>query len=168
MQLQYEDYLRKQKLLRFMIERMAHTKMKTENFVETKLVTLETNNKLANSEVLCQESNDSSLDLSESDSVQSSQGILADEPEKTVCQSSIEDLQMQVLSLTQALEDSNRENNHLRNIVIRFKEVLHEKFGLTQDEIEAMLVNNEAQQSQSKTPSVRNDNIDERDALENM
>jgi hypothetical protein len=151
-----------------MIERMAHTKMKTENFVETKLVTLETNNKLANSEVLCQESNDSSLDLSESDSVQSSQGILADEPEKTVCQSSIEDLQMQVLSLTQALEDSNRENNHLRNIVIRFKEVLHEKFGLTQDEIEAMLVNNEAQQSQSKTPSVRNDNIDERDALENM
>ena len=167
MQLQYEDYLRKQKLLRCMIERMAHTKMKTENFVETK-VTLETNNKLANSEVLCQESNDSSLDLSESDSVQSSQGILADEPEKTVCQSSIEDLQMQVLSLTQALEDSNRENNHLRNIVIRFKEVLHEKFGLTQDEIEAMLVNNEAQQSQSKTPSVRNDNIDERDALENM
>lgn len=169
MQLQYEDYLRKQKLLRFMIERMAHTKMKTENFVETK-VTLETNNKLANSEVLCQESNDSSLDLSESDSVQSSQGILADEPEKTVCQSSIEDLQMQVLSLTQALEDSNRENNHLRNIVIRFKEVSHEKFGLTQDEIEAMLVNNEAQQSQSKTetPSVRNDNIDERDALEHM
>ncbi|CAB4004833.1 Hypothetical predicted protein [Paramuricea clavata] len=163
MQLQYEDYLRKQKLLRFMIERMAHTKMKTENFVETK-VTLETNNKLDNSEVLCQESNDSSLDLS----VQSSQGILADEPEKTVCQSSVEDLQMQVLSLTQALEDSNRENNHLRNIVIRFKEVLHEKFGLTQDEIEAMLVNNEAQQSQSKTPSVRNENIDERDALENM
>ena len=159
MQLQYEDHLRKQKLLQFTIERIAHAKMKSENCVETKL--MEMNDKQNNSEVLQKENSNSSFELSS----QSSQGMLVvdgHEQEKNVCEPRLEDLQMQVLSLTQALEDSNRENNHLRQIVIRFKEVLHEKFNLTQDEIEEMLVKNEAEHSNccEETVPVSNDRND--------
>ena len=159
MQLQYEDHLRKQKLLQFTIERIAHAKMKSENCVETKL--MEMNDKQNNSEVLQKENSNSSFELSS----QSSQGMLVvdgHEQEKNVCEPRLEDLQMQVLSLTQALEDSNRENNHLRQIVIRFKEVLHEKFNLTQDEIEEMLVKNESEHSNccEETVSVSNDRND--------
>ncbi len=165
MQLQYEDHLRKQKLLQFTIERIARAKVKAENCVETK--SMKTNDEQTDSEVLQQESNDSSLDLS----LQSSEGVLlvdGEKQEKTVCESSVEDLQMQVLSLTQALEDSNRENNHLRNIVIRFKEVLHEKFGLMQEEIEAMLVNNEAEQSNSVEETICDDSTDGGNISENI
>ena len=159
MQLQYEDHLRKQKLLRYKIERIAHAKIKLENCVETKSIS-EENNKQGSSEVLQQESNDSSFDLS----LLSSQEIIVSadshNQEAIVCEPSVEDLQMQVLSLTQALEDSNRENTHLRNIVIRFKEALHEKFGLTQDEIEAMLVNSETEQAQSVEQTVCVENME--------
>lgn len=161
MQLQCEDHLRKQKLLRYKIERMAHAKIKSENCEE--------NNKQSSSEVLQQESNDSSFDLS----LQSSQEIIVSadshNQETIVCEPSVEDLQMQVLSLTQALEDSNRENTHLRNIVIRFKEVLHEKFGLTQDEIEAMLVNSKTEQVQSVSKeTVCNENMKSRQNNDNI
>lgn len=148
MQLQYEDHLRKQRLLQLTIERIERAKMKAE-ICEKSKSTADANIKLTNSEILAQESNHSSFELS----LESSQGITveASEQEKTMCQTgSLEDLQMQVLSLTQALEDSNRENTHLRNIVIRFKEVLLEKFDLTQDEIEALLVNDKTKQSNSK------------------
>ncbi|XP_028391460.1 nuclear receptor-binding factor 2-like [Dendronephthya gigantea] len=144
MQLQYEDHLRKKKLLQVKIERIARAKMKSENCEESK-ATIEKNDKQHDSDVLHQESIDSSYDLPH----QSNQGLQiqtdSTESEKTVRQSSIEDLQMQVLTLTQALEDSNRENNHLRNIVIRFKDILHEKFGLTQDEIEGLLIEDETE-----------------------
>ena len=159
MQLQYEDHLKKQKLLRYKIERIAKAKMKSEDCVETKS-TSEENNKQSSSEVLLeQESNDSSFDLA----LQSSEEMVVNADshiqETIVCEPSIEDLQMQVLLLTQALEDSNRENTHLRNIVIRFKEVLHEKFGFTQEEIEAILVKNETEQTQSVDKTVCNENV---------
>ena len=165
MQLQYEDHLRKQKLLQFTIDRIAHAKMKSDNCLETKL--MEMNNKQNDSEALQKGNNSSSFELSP----QSSQGILlvdGREQEKNICEPSLEDLQMQVLSLTQALEDSNRENNHLRQIVIRFKEVLHEKFNLTQDEIEEMLVKSEAEQSNcfEETVPVSNDRNEEKNVLE--
>jgi hypothetical protein len=166
MQLQYEDHLRKQRLLQFTIERIAQAKMKSENCVETKL--MEINNKQTDSTALQQERSDSSFELS----LQSSQGILVvdgHEGQKTVCEPSVEDLQMQVLSLTQALEDSNRENNHLRQIVLRLKEVLQEKFSFTQEEIEAMLVKSEAGQSNpiEETRSICNENIEEKNVSEN-
>ena len=134
--------------------------MNSENCMETNVN--RTNEKQPSLDIMPDKSNDSSFHLS----LQSSQELLqvvhddSCEQQKTVCQSSHEDLQMQVLSLTQALEDSNRENNHLRNIVIRFKEILNEKFGLTQDEIEAMLVNNKQGQSvQSIEETKCNDSV---------
>lgn len=146
MQLQYEDHLRKKKLLQVKVERITHATMKSENCEESKLA-MEKNEKHLSSDDLHQESNDSSYDIAPQlhEGLQTLTNNL--EPEKTICRSSIEDLQMQVLSLTQALEDSNRENNHLRNIVIRFKDILHEKFGLTQEEIEGMLIDNKTEQT---------------------
>ena len=98
--------------------------------------------------------------LSLNSSLSASQRVLVhtedaipDHIEEQGVSTSIEDLQMQVLSLTQALEDSNRENNHLRNIVLKFKEVLHMKLGFSEDEIEEILINQEQETQEDSSAS---------------
>lgn len=152
MRLQIEDHSRKKKLLQIKIRNIALT------------VTENLNDSLSDKPVdkrrlpdLNTENERLDTDSNSEPSLHSSQDIFYEK--KTIHdQSNVDDLQMQVLTLTQALEDSNRENNHLRRIVICFKEVLQERFGLSQEEVEQILIDNKSELSPNIPENAENTN----------
>lgn len=157
MQLQYQDHLRKQRILKSKIQRLGQVEQQNlQDIVSPKDTSGEAvdgkDSEHKNIEVSTSEQSNSSGDSS----LSSSQGVLVQAEDAISSQAdsgqsvgtSVDDLQMQVLSLTQALEDSNRENNHLRNIVLKFKEVLHIRLGFSEDEIEDLLIDPETDEQE--------------------
>ena len=157
MQLQYQDHLRKQRILKSKIQRLGQVEQQNlQDIVSPKDTPGEAvdgkDSEHKNIEISTSEqsnsSDDSSLNTSQGVLVQAEDAISSQADSGQSVGTSVDDLQMQVLSLTQALEDSNRENNHLRNIVLKFKEVLHVRLGFSEEEIEDLLIDPETDEQE--------------------
>ena len=153
MQLQYESNLRQEKIIKdkwrrheLQLERLALEKerLKKESSKTLPSSKLTDCTDADSSEQLkpeCMITSTSSLVISAENfpvsSLSSSTEFLTSREEKDVMNDlriQIRDLQMQVLSLNQSLEDSNRENTKLRNIISSLKQILRERLDIECDE----------------------------------
>lgn len=150
MQLQYESNLRQEKIIKdkwrryeLQQEKLALEKERLKKESSKPLLPCKLTD-CTNSDHLKPESmitSTSSLVISAENfpvsSLSSSTEFLTSREEKDVMNElriQIRDLQMQVLSLNQSLEDSNRENTKLRKIISSLKQILRERLDMECDE----------------------------------
>ena len=135
MKLQYTSHLRQQRVLKDKWKRYE-LQIKTNEERTQKLKEQEAERELKCPAHQLSPSQASSLVISaENFSVSSISSC--EEPAKDECDSAgahIHELQMQVLSLNQALEDSNRENAKLKRTITKIKEFVEKTFGYMLDE----------------------------------